>query len=70
MTLGILYLLHNYIFKPIKSLHIYIKAFLDGNTAAMKYQSQKHQDKSDTKMVVLHFKTEAQALEWLQEMGI
>ena len=45
-------------------------AFLDGNTAAMKLQSQKHQNNSDTKMEVLHFKTEAQALDWLKEMGI
>lgn len=29
-------------------------AFLDGNTAAMKLQSQKHQNNSDTKMEVLH----------------
>ncbi len=45
-------------------------AFLDGNTAAMKLQSQKHQNNSDAKMEVLHFKTEAQALDWLKEMGI
>ena len=46
-------------------------AFLDGNTAAMKLQSQKHQNLSESKeMQVLHFKTEEQALDWLQEMGI
>jgi hypothetical protein len=45
-------------------------AFLDGNTAAMKLQSQKHQNNADAKMEVLHFKSEAQALEWLKEMGI
>lgn len=46
-------------------------AFLDGNTAAMKLQSQKHQNISDAKgMQVLHFKTEEQALEWLEKIGI
>lgn len=45
-------------------------AFLDGDTAAMKLQSQKHQDKSDSKMVVLHFNNEAEALDWLKNMGI
>lgn len=46
-------------------------AFLDGNTAAMKLQSQKHQNLSEVKeMLVLHFKTEEEALNWLGEMGI
>lgn len=45
-------------------------AFLDGNTAAMKIQSQKHQNSSDTKMEVLHFKNQEQALDWLKDMGI
>ena len=46
-------------------------AFLDGNTAAMKLQSQKHQNVSEAKgMQVLHFKTEDQALEWLEKIGI
>lgn len=46
-------------------------AFLDGNTAAMKLQSQKHQNLSEAKeMQVLHFKTEEQALEWLEKVGI
>lgn len=37
----------------------------------MKLQSQKHQNQSDAKgMQVLHFKTEEQALEWLEKMGI
>lgn len=46
-------------------------AFLDGNTAAMKLQSQKHQNLSEAKeMQVLHFKTETEALEWLERFGI
>lgn len=46
-------------------------AFLDGNTAAMKLQSQKHQNLSEAQeMQVLHFKTEEQALEWLEKMGL
>lgn len=45
-------------------------AFLDGNTAAMKQLSQKHQEESETNMLVQHFKSEDQALEWLSEMGI
>jgi len=47
-------------------------AFLDGKTAAMKLQSQKHQDRSGTqKLVVTHLKDEAEALAWLeQEFGI
>ena len=45
-------------------------AFLDGNTAAMKLQSQKHQNNSGAKMEVLHFKSEEQALDWLKDMGI
>lgn len=46
-------------------------AFLDGNTAAMKLQSQKHQDKSESqKMAIGHFKTEQEALDWLAPMGI
>ncbi|NLL01280.1 MAG: hypothetical protein GX271_11565 [Clostridiales bacterium] len=46
-------------------------AFLDGNTAAMKLQSQKHQNLSESQeMQVLHFKTEEQALEWLEKMGL
>jgi hypothetical protein len=46
-------------------------AFLDGNTAAMKLQSQKHQDKSESQnMVIGHFKTEQEALDWLTGLGI
>jgi len=46
-------------------------AFLDGNTAAMKLQSQKHQNLSESKgMQVLHFKNDNEALEWLEKMGI
>lgn len=45
-------------------------AFLDGNTAAMKLQSQKHQNNSDSAMEVLHFKNMEQALDWLKDMGI
>lgn len=45
-------------------------AFLDGNTAAMKLQSQKHQNLSDAKMQVLHFRTSSEALEWLEKMNI
>ncbi len=45
-------------------------AFLDGNTAAMKLQSQKNQNNSGAKMEVLHFRSEEQALDWLKEMGI
>lgn len=45
-------------------------AFLDGNTAAMKIQSQKHQNSSDTKMEVVHFKNMEQALDWLKDIGI
>lgn len=45
-------------------------AFLDGNTAAMKLQSQKHQNSSNAKMETLHFKTLEQALDWLKDMGI
>ena len=45
-------------------------AFLDGNTAAMKLQSQKHQNNSGSKMEILHCKTEEQAMEWLEKMGI
>jgi len=46
-------------------------AFLDGKTAAMKLQSQKHQDRSGKqKLVVTHLKDEAEALAWLeQEFG-
>ena len=45
-------------------------AFLDGNTAAMKLQSQKHQNSSDAKMEALHFKSFDQALDWLKDMDI
>lgn len=45
-------------------------AFLDGNTAAMKLQSQKHQDTSDTEMLVGHFRTEQEALDWIAGLGI
>lgn len=46
-------------------------AFLDGNTAAMKLQSQKHQNMSDAKeMQVLHFRNDEEALEWFSKMGI
>lgn len=60
------------------SLHVELEkagckaiAFLDGNTAAMKLQSQKHQNLSEAKeMQVLHFKNDEEALEWLDKMGI
>ena len=45
-------------------------AFLDGNTAGMKLQSQKHQDSSNTNLQVLHFKNFEQASDWLKEIGI
>lgn len=45
-------------------------AFLDGGTAAMQQLSQKHQEVSDNKMLVRHFKSEKQALEWLSSLGI
>ena len=46
-------------------------AFLDGNTAAMKLQSQKHHKQSEAKeMQVLHFRTDEEALEWFDKMGI
>lgn len=46
-------------------------AFLDGNTAAMKLQSQKHQNQSEAKgLQVLHFKTVEDALDWFNEMGL
>ena len=47
-------------------------AFLDGKTAAMKLQSQKHQDRSGTqKLVVTHIRDDAEALAWLeQQFGI
>ena len=46
-------------------------AFLDANTAGMKLQSQKHQNLSEAEgMQVLHFKTNEEALDWLEKMGI
>lgn len=46
-------------------------AFLDGNTAAMKLQSQKHQNMSEAKgMQVLHFRNADEALKWFEGLGI
>lgn len=45
--------------------------FLDGNTAAMKLQSQKHQNKSESSEIeVGHFKTLEDSLEWIKDYGI
>lgn len=46
-------------------------AFLDGNTAAMKLQTQKHQNKAQAQELSIgHFKTEQEAVEWLTKLGI
>ncbi len=45
-------------------------AFLDSNTSSMKLISQMHHNNSETSIEVLHFENEAQALEWMKELGL
>jgi len=46
-------------------------AFVVGGAVAIKAQAQRHHDTSSaTKLVVNHFRTEEQALDWLKTMGI
>lgn len=45
-------------------------AFLDSNTSCIKLLSQMHQNYSETALEVLHFENEAQALEWMKELGL
>jgi hypothetical protein len=45
-------------------------AFLDGKTAPIRLLSQKHQKEASNLMKVLHFTNEAQALDWLKDLGV
>lgn len=45
-------------------------AFLDGKTAPIRLLSQKHQNEARNLMKVLHFTNEAQALDWLKDLGV
>lgn len=57
--------------KKIEAAGCVAIAFLDGNTSAMKLQSQKNQNNSKAqKLTVEHFKTEMEALAWISSMGI
>lgn len=45
-------------------------AFLDGRTAQIRLLSQKHQNEASNAMQVRHFTEEAQALDWLKDLGV
>lgn len=45
-------------------------AFLDGRNAPIRLLSQKHQNEATNSMQVHHFTSEAQALDWLKDLGV